>query len=390
MPHSSARLQSYVCLIVLSLLVTATAALAGDFDNGKSKTPASQQKARSIEPTYRVQAGVDSEIFPAMANYASLQRAEERNWATLTVTIANPTDAPLRNRVAVQVPGWSDQEIQTIEISAGAARTLMFAPTFLPRLYSNREIVAATASVQVSDASGRVVFATTVPVRLRAAEDMYWGKDFKFAPFIASWVTPHDTRVQQVLGLAKEFAPNRRLPGYEAWKSAALQEQSTYAQAKAIYRALQAKRVSYVKSSVTFGRNASVSERVRLPRESLRDVSANCIDGAVMYASLFENLGMEPTVVLVPGHAYVGVRLATNSNQYLYIETSLTGRATFAAAVAAAERGLARYRPSEITRIEVEKARVAGIYPMPAPTRRQRAGLEGQPAGAQPAATRSR
>jgi hypothetical protein len=212
---------------------------------------------------------------------------------------------------------------------------------------------------------GNVVFQQTAPVRLRAVEDMYWGVDFKYAPFIASWVTPHDPKVAQVLSRAKELMPGRRLPGYEDGKSEALQEQQTILQARAIYRALQQRGVSYVKSSMTFGGNSGWSERVRYPRESLHTNSANCIDGVLMFASLFENLDMDPVVVLIPGHAYVGVRLTRNSNKYLYVETSLTGRASFAVAAQSAERRLARIPRSQITFIPIHDARQAGIYPMP-------------------------
>ncbi len=375
MPYSSARLRSYVWLLALAALVALMSVwgLASDLDNAKSKTPAAPQPARALAPTYTVRAGLDGEVFPAFANYASLQKPQDRKWATVTVVVSNHTDAPLRRRIMVQIPGWSDQEVQIAELGAGQSRTLLFAPSFLPRLYANHEITAATASITVTDMAGRTVYATTLPVRLRAAQDMYWGDNFQHAQLIASWVTPHDTRVQQVLALAKEFAPGRRLPGYEEWKKADLQARSTYAQAQAIYRALQAKGVSYVKSSATLGQHQAVSERVRLPRESLRDASANCIDGAVMYASLFENLGMDPVVVVVPGHAYAGVRLAREGNRFLYIDTALTARATFAEAVKAAERGLARYDGREITRIPIAQARQAGIYPMPTPTGRSSA-----------------
>ena len=390
MSHSSARLKCcvFVFLFLLAFALAAPIVRAGDLDAGTGKTLISP---RRMEPTYRVQVGMDGEIFPAFANYASLQKPQDRRWPTVTITISNPTDAVVRNRVAVQVPGWSDQEIQMAETAAGAARKLQFAPTFLPRLYANREIAGATVSITVSDSAGRTVFATTQPVRLRAAEDMYWGKDFEYAQFIASWVTPHDRRVEQVLSQAKELAPNQRLPGYEEWKNTELQSRSTYLQAKAIYQALQKKGVSYVKSSATLGRNADVSERVRLPRESLRRVSANCIDGAVMFASLFENLGMDTTIVLVPGHAYVGLRLADSSNQYLYIETLLTGRATFEAAVQSAGRGLAQVNPKEITRIAIVQARRAGIYPMPVPVKHgEAAALDSEWEGIYSHTTRSR
>ena len=330
----------------------------------KAATIASRPEAR-IEPTYKIQVGLNNEIYPVFANQASLQKREERTWGTVSVTISNSTDAPLHNRVAVQVSGWSDQEIQVAEMGAGQTRTLLFAPSFLPRLFQNRELAAATVAVSVTDAGGRPVFSETVPVRLRAVDDMYWGEGFKFAPYIASWITPHDSLVEMVLSHAKELAPLRRLPGYEEWKDTSGQEKSTVIQARAIYRAVQALGVSYVKSSLTFGGNKNMSERVRMPNESLRDRSANCIDGVVLYASLFENLGMEPAVVLVPGHAYIGVRIARDSQQYLYFDTALTGRADFEAAVAAAQRGMSRTPEPQISMIRIEEARHAGIFPMP-------------------------
>ena len=175
--------------------------------------------------------------------------------------------------------------------------------------------------------------------------------------------------------------PGRRLPGYEPEKNADGQEQMTYTEARAIYRALQESGVSYVKSSMTLGGHQDSSERVRMPDVSLRDSSANCIDGVVMYASLFENLGMEPVVLLVPGHAYVGVRVSQKSSKYLYIETAITGRASFEESIAAASRGVASYKAADMLRVSVTEARAMGVFPMPEPsilpdTKRESAGLQ--------------
>jgi hypothetical protein len=316
-------------------------------------------------PTYNIQAGLDGEIFPVFANYASLQKPNQRRWATVSVTVRNFTDHRLRNRITVDVPGWSDQEIQIAEMPAGAVRTYRFAPSFRPRLYRNREITAATAQVRVAGMGGEELYAATVPVRLRSAQDMYWGTDFQYAQFIAAWVTPHDRSVEGVLSRAKELLPGRRLPGYEDGKSQAVQAQATIVQVRAIYRTLQEQGVSYVKSSFTLGGHREWSERVRPPRESLRQKSANCIDGALMYASLFENLGMDSVVVLVPGHAYVGVRLAPGSERFLYLETAYTARASFEVATSTAQRNLARYPSSGRIEVRIDQARQAGIYPMP-------------------------
>jgi len=116
---------------------------------------------------------------------------------------------------------------------------------------------------------------------------------------------------------------------------------------------------------------------VRLPQESVLQKSANCIDGAVLFASLFENIGLEPLIVLTPGHAFIGVRLAPNSRETLFIETTLIGRrvmesiltlqSTFDAAVSEAN---AEYNnaittdPSSVHIIDIKKERENGIYPL--------------------------
>lgn len=330
-----------------------------------SRTAHPEERTRRPEATYKVSAGIDGDIFPVFANYVSMQPATKRDFGMVDVTVSNSSDGALRERIAVKVEGWSDSEIQIAELGAGQVRTYKFAPTFLPRLYQNHEIAGATATIEIHDMAGRLIHQDTVPLRLRSVDDMYWGTKFKYAPFIASWVTPHEDEVESVLSKAKELAPDRRLPGYEPWKDAVGQAKSTFTQSRAIYNAVKQEGISYVKSSITFGGNLGVTQRVRMPRESISKSSANCIDAAVMFASLFENLAMDPIVVLVPGHAYVGVREAQGSSHYLFIDVALVGRSTFDAAVHSAEVGLAKYGPSDITRIPIDQARESGIYPMP-------------------------
>lgn len=348
--------------LISSILVPCSFAGDSSVDRGDTRpTPPVRQPVSS----YKVQAGIDGEIYPVLANYASLQRQNDRTFGVVSVTLSNTTDTVSVRRVSVQIPGWSDDEIQTVELAPGTTRTIAFAPAFLPRLYENHEIRAATAHVIVSDMASNNTYETTLPVRLRSVEDMFWGNGFKYASFIASWVTPHDHLVETALAHARLLTVDHRLPGYESWKNAAQQEPETRREAKAIFTALQRMGLSYVKSSATLGDHQGVSERVRMPRVSLTENSANCIDAVVMYASLFENLGMDADIVLVPGHAYVGVRVAEGSPNFLYIDVALTGRSTFEAAVASAEKGMASHPPSTVTQVMVGKARSAGIYPMP-------------------------
>jgi hypothetical protein len=355
------RLKTLACTALLLLCVSFAMAGESDADKPGIHPPVQRQPG----PTYKIEAGIDGEIYPVFANYASLVGQNDRTFGVVAIAISNPGTTPLHQRVSVRVSGWSDEEIQMIDLGAGARRTLLFAPAFLPRFYKNREIVAATVHISVTNLSGRTVYETTAPVRLRSSEDMFWGRSFKYASFIASWVTPHDSEVEAVLARAKNYTPDRRLPGYENWKDEVEQEHETYIESRAIFTALKKMGLSYVKSSSTLGDHINVSERVRMPRLSLAQNSANCIDAAVMYASLFENLGMEPSVVIVPGHAYVGVRVAQGSSRLLYIDAALTGRTTFEAAVLSGKTGLARRDAASITQINIDQARSAGIYPMP-------------------------
>ena len=107
------------------------------------------------------------------------------------------------------------------------------------------------------------------------------------------------------------------------------------AQACAIFAALkQDANVVYVNSPLAMGREAGqVTQRVRLPTESLAaGGSANCIDGTVLFASLLELASIDPLLVLVPGHAFVGWRIWRGVDQYEFLETTMIGGNTFAAA----------------------------------------------------------
>src|SRR5258708_6463239 len=256
----------------LAVLVLLGAGFASDSaDRGDTRAKITAR----LETTYKMQAGEDGEIYPVFANYASMLRQNERTFGVITVTIANHSNTSLRQRIAVQVVGWSDQEIQIAELAAGTEKTYLFAPTFLPRFYKNHEIAAATAAISITDMAGHPIYETTDPVHLRSSEDMYWGNDFKYAPFIASWVTPHDSRVEAVLAQAKNYLRDRRLPGYENWKNRDLQEQETYREAGAIFAALKRMGLSYVTSSVTFRDHKKMSQRIRMLRESLDMSSSN-------------------------------------------------------------------------------------------------------------------
>jgi hypothetical protein len=154
-------------------------------------------------------------------------------------------------------------------------------------------------------------------------------------------------------------------------------------QAEAVFNALKRSGFSYVSSIYTFGDFVRDSQRIRLPRETLQLDSANCMDISVAFASAIENLDMDPVLVIIPGHAFTGVRLGPQSSDTLYLDLTVLPQGTFEQAVTRAQQWLKKTKPEEVLTIDVASARRMGIYPLPS-------GPPQQPVPATPVAAEAR
>src|SRR5262245_9868220 len=105
------------------------------------------------------------------------------------------------------------------------------------------------------------------------------------------------------------------------------------------YQALREAGIVYVNSVTDYGAAAGqVTQRTRLPRESLAGRGANCIDGTVLMASLLEGACLNAALVFVPGHAFVGWEVWPESDEWRYLETTMIGTHKFEAACASGQR----------------------------------------------------
>ena len=67
------------------------------------------------------------------------------------------------------------------------------------------------------------------------------------------------------------------------------------------------------------------SQHVRMIDQSLNNSQANCVDGSVLFASMLRKIGIEPFLVLVPGHCYVGFYLDEEQTKFMALETTMLG-----------------------------------------------------------------
>ena len=195
------------------------------------------------------------------------------------------------------------------------------------------------------------------------------GRPRDLTKYYAAWVTPHVEPVQALVRKAAEKVPDRRIWGYQGRPD----PEATATQVKALFDTLKEAGILYVDSVIDFGAGAGqVTQRTRLPRESLRQRSANCIDGTVLFASLLESASLHAAIVLVPGHAFVGWETWRGSDQWDYLETTLVGSHDFAAACQRARTLYQRFAEEDLASddgpiprvLKLNDLRAQGIWPM--------------------------
>jgi hypothetical protein len=314
-----------------------------------------------LQVQYRLDLPGRGEIFPALAG----SQASDY-WPVAVLNISNTASRPVLQVVSAQVPGWTSELRQTVVVGPHETRSLRLEPELLPEAFENSEIRQATLEVDAQDGANGYAFAQQRPVFLHSASDLFWGKKFANAQLLARWVTPHDEAVLELISRAERFVSGGRFRGYNLLPRVKLDHQ-VREQAAAVFEAMKRSRISYVSSIYTFGNFPGETQRIRLPRETLELSNANCIDVSVAFAAAMENLGMQPVIVIVPGHAFTGVRLAPHSQNVLYVDLTVLPNGSFNQAIARAEKWAQKTPLSEVLTVDVGAARSLGIYPMPVP-----------------------
>lgn len=255
----------------------------------------------------------------------------------VTFELENHSDRPVRLRVQSYIEGYSARAVETVEIpkQQSQARAIHQLPTLFPEpVRSVREATRATLHVEVDDLDARGaehqieehktfrlwLLPKTTAILLRI--DPSTGERYDMKEYLVCWVTPNATSVMQCLREAADRTRDKMMVGYQV-DAAGVEEQ-----VRAIYQTIKARKLTYVNSVLAVGADDLFVQRIRLPRESLEHRSANCIDGAVLYASVMEAASLSPAIVLIPGHAFVAWRVQRNG-AWNFLETTMTGSHEF-------------------------------------------------------------
>jgi len=94
----------------------------------------------------------------------------------------------------------------------------------------------------------------------------------------------------------------------------------------AIWSALQKRGIQYSSTTTTPGGSEEVySQYVRFLDQSITNTQANCVDGSVLFASILRKISIQPFLVTVPGHMYMGFYLTPDKKDFVGLETTAIG-----------------------------------------------------------------
>ena len=289
--------------------------------------------------------------------------------------VKNHDEKTRRLRFTTFVEGYSAQAIDTREIPKGQEAEVQQLPTFFTdRLRTVTELTRATVNVEIRDLDAKTEQQKTLPVWLLARTtaplqvlDPANGALRDMTPYLGAFVTPNHPDVIRFTRPAAEVHPKKRLMGYQ------ISQAEVEPQVEAVYAALKRHELRYVNSVIHFTpETGSQNQRIRLPRETLADQAGNCIDLTLLFCSLLEAISMNPAIVIIPGHAFVGWETWRDSGSWRYLDATLIPRAEFRDAVATGEATAKSWsamsktaaQPRIFRRLSMRELRAQGITPL--------------------------
>ena len=282
-------------------------------------------RTRSLETT-GLQVTVQLQMANVPTSIYHLLNADDYPLVKCTVTTV--LRGGKRVRITSYIEGYSSKAVDTVGVKPNQSPPAVVCqqPTLFPdKVRTINEITRASLNVLAEDLdTGKIEVHKTMPVWLLARtsvplatynpSDGTW-KDM--SRYFGAFVTPNHPEIMRFLRKVAARHPEMRLVGYQG-------DADVDAQAQAVFDALKTDaEIVYINSVKDFNPDAGVkSQRLRLPAESLRDRQANCVDGAVLFASLLEAISLNPAIVVLPSHVIVGWETAPQSGEWRYLDTT--------------------------------------------------------------------
>ena len=169
------------------------------------------------------------------------------------------------------------------------------------RLLALQEDVPGHITVMVAAADG---------TELARAEDDFkwlaynrWAGGHEYPELLAALTLPHDPAVEGILADVRKAAKTpEEWPGYTENAAGVIQRLTT------LWDTLASYRLEYALPPESW-LDDNVGQKVRTPSEIMEKHCCTCLDSALLFAACTARMGYNPFLVLISGHAFLGVQL---------------------------------------------------------------------------------
>lgn len=243
-------------------------------------------------------------------------------------------------------------------------------------------------SIVLKDQSGHELAKYSRNIEIQARD--FWNNS-KYE-MLASFVTPNSPALTGLLTSAnkklKEINPDLSFDAYQSNNINYINQQFS-----AIYQAVQEQQIRYQVAPASS--HIKNGQRIRSCESILQEKAGNCLDLSCLLASMLENVGLHPLLILFKDHAYVGVwtngepypstsiedretilkHSADNIHDIILAEsTCLNGTSTFDEAVSAADKTL-KIKDFYMA-LDIYRCRLNGIKPLPQQVKKENGSIE--------------
>lgn len=254
---------------------------------------------------------------------------------------------------------------------------LAISPTFLASI---TEKITGSINITVSENS-KIIFNETQNIDALAFDE--WAGYTIVPEMMSAFITPNHPNISAITAnvsqILEKWSTNPSLEGYQSKDNNRVKMQVA-----AVYAALQAMSIVYSVPPASF---ESAGQRIRLCDDIFTNKMATCLDLTLLFSSCLEAIGLNPLVIIVEGHSFVGVwltdecfsesvqddfslltkRIADGINDICVVETTALVAGKNISFDEASRMAIARLNKAEdtICFIDVRRTRASGIRPLP-------------------------
>jgi hypothetical protein len=294
--------------------------------------------------------------------YNSINKLYSEKFAPAIVILSNYSNSPLKATVISEIQNLSNKFEQDVTIDPYGQEEVRITPNLDVNVIKGlHHLMETSLSIKVVS-GGDTLLSLNEPIEVLAKDTMVWviedpGRSWgiDLSDLVVSWITP---QAPTIIDIISKAARNTKNIGYY------VDYTSMEETIKSIYDTIS-EDIRYVNRPFCFGQTENIFiQRIATPTETLVEKSGNCIDLSVLFASCLEACGIDPLIILVPGHAFVGWKGDSSDH---FLEATALGLFNFETAKAEGKskyhENFGKRRKPDTNIIDVKKVREKGIYP---------------------------